>query len=1352
MGGWNGVSALTDAELYNPATGTWAVTKVLNTARYQHTATLLANGKVLVAAGAGAGNSAEYYDTPGGGWHITGSMITPRGYPSVAAVSLPNGNILVSGSDGGYNALSAAEKYDPNTEVWTATSSMITARFNHTATLLPSGRVLVAGGNDINPDNNDYVFSSAELYDPTTSSWTPTGSMNIPRGGRSAILLANGKVLVEGGNNNSAELYDPATGSWTTTGSMHATRGDQTFTMTLLPNGNVLVAGGFDYAGYDELSSAEIYNPSSGTWSLTGAMTNGRYYHTAVLLPNGKVLVAGGANYNIISGVNYLTSSELYDPATGIWTSTGSLNQSRDDHTATLLQNGKVLAAGGYGIPSAELYDPASGMWTRIGSMTVSRYFFTAIFLHTGKVLILGGAGNSTELYDVGLAFSASCQPQITTARSPLLPGGNLALTGSGFRGISGGSSGNSQDSPADYPVVQLRSVESGQTMFLSPAAGINWSSTSFTAAPVNGFPYGYAMASVFANGIPSGSALIAVTKAPASVTLGNLTQYYDGTPKSVTATTVPSGLTVNLTYNGSANAPSSPGSYNVIGTINDPLYQGSATSVLVINAVAPAIVRQPLSQTVQGGASVTLNVGATGGPLYYQWFQDGAAIPDATQSTLNFDSVSLSDAGNYSVVVSNTAGVTVSDVASLTILVPPNDQLAGAVVISASYYTNWQSTASATSVGDPANPSFLQNGVWYTFTPPTNGTIEVDTIGSSFDTVLAVYANVNSNLTLLALDDDSGGNGCSLINNFVIAAGTTYYFLAGGYYGDTGDLVFHLAASYSPFITSPPQSQFVAVGSDAFFSASAVGATPFSYQWQFNGTNIAGATGSNYILHSAQCSNSGGYAVVVTNSYGSVTSSVATLTVGQPPGIAQQPTNLVVLLQSAGVFTVSVSGTGPFAFQWQHNGNNLFSSIITTVAGSGRWGYYGDGGAATSGRLYYPVGVAVDAAGNFFIADTGNNCIRQAATNGIITTVAGNGTNDYSGDGGAATNASLNSPGNVAVDAFGNLFVADGGNNRIRKVDANGIITTVAGNGNNDYSGDGGAATNASLSWPGGVAVDALGSLFVADSGNNRIREVDTNGIITTVAGSGSWGYSGDGGSATDASLNWPASVAVGAFGDLFIADAYNARIRRVMFFDWAIHDGTLILNHAAPGELGNYSVIVSSPYGSVTSGIVTLSLAFFTPQIQVNDSSFGVRSNYFGFNVVGGANQVVVIETCTNLATPNWVPLQTNMLVGVPIYFCEPVLTNVAGRFYRLREVLPVSPPQIQFSDAGFGVWSNGFGFNLTGAPNQVVVVEACTNLATPNWVPLQTNTMVGAPVYFSEPILTNAASRFYRLRVLE
>src|ERR1035438_1849945 len=222
MGGWNGVSALTDAELYNPATGTWAVTKVLNTARYQHTATLLANGKVLVAAGAGAGNSAEYYDTPGGGWHITGSMITPRGYPSVAAVSLPNGNILVSGSDGGYNALSAAEKYDPNTEVWTATSSMITARFNHTATLLPSGRVLVAGGNDINPDNNDYVFSSAELYDPTTSSWTPTGSMNIPRGGRSAILLANGKVLVEGGNNNSAELYDPATGSWTTTGSMHA--------------------------------------------------------------------------------------------------------------------------------------------------------------------------------------------------------------------------------------------------------------------------------------------------------------------------------------------------------------------------------------------------------------------------------------------------------------------------------------------------------------------------------------------------------------------------------------------------------------------------------------------------------------------------------------------------------------------------------------------------------------------------------------------------------------------------------------------------------------------------------------------------------------------------------------------------------------------------------------------------------------------------------------------------------------------------------------------------------------------------------------------------------------------------
>ena len=226
---------------------------------------------------------------------------------------------------------------------------------------------------------------------------------------------------------------------------------------------------------------------------------------------------------------------------------------------------------------------------------------------------------------------------------------------------------------------------------------------------------------------------------------------------------------------------------------------------------------------------------------------------------------------------------------------------------------------------------------------------------------------------------------------------------------------------------------------------------------------------------------------------------------------------------------------------------------IITTVAGSGAVGYYngsysGDGGPATAATLNNPSAVAIDASRNLFIADTFNNRIRKVSA-GIITTVAGGGTGGL-GDGGPATLASLAAPYDVAVDAAGNLFIADTANQRIRKVSTGGIITTVAGNGQLGYSGDGGPATLASLGNPDGIAVDASGSLFIADTYNNRIRKVSPSGIITTVAG-GNYGFSGDGGLATLASLAGESAthqgVAVDVSGNLFIADTDNERIRKV-------------------------------------------------------------------------------------------------------------------------------------------------------------------------------------------------------------
>jgi sugar lactone lactonase YvrE len=220
---------------------------------------------------------------------------------------------------------------------------------------------------------------------------------------------------------------------------------------------------------------------------------------------------------------------------------------------------------------------------------------------------------------------------------------------------------------------------------------------------------------------------------------------------------------------------------------------------------------------------------------------------------------------------------------------------------------------------------------------------------------------------------------------------------------------------------------------------------------------------------------------------------------------------------------------------------------MITTVAGNGEWGDGGDGGLATEAQIYRPKGVAVDVSENLYIATQSMNRIRKVDINGVITTVAGNGIAGDRGDGGPAAEAQLDSPVGVATDTQGNLYISDTWNQRVRKVDRNGMITTVAGNGLYGYSGDNGPAIQAKLNQPEGIFVDSSGNLYIADSSNYRIRKVDPSGIITTVAGSGERGDGGDGGSATEAKFWYPSDVTVDREGNLYIADWGNYVIRKV-------------------------------------------------------------------------------------------------------------------------------------------------------------------------------------------------------------
>ena len=499
------------------------------TARYFHTATLLNNGKVLIAGGTGPVpggfgtiKGAELYDPATGTFTAVGDMITDREGPT--ATLLPNGKVLMTGGvtrtvNGNVTYLSSAELFDPSTGSFTAMGSMNSARYNHTATLLRDGRVLIVGGDhaDTNATNNtaelfdpatgtftliantmvearsyhtttllqngkvliaggghqEGVFEigtdTAELFDPATQVFTAAGVMSSVRYEHTATLLPNGKVLVAGGSlagdipvvgtvptvtnvSRTADLFDPATGTFTQVSPSTMSSGRTADTATLLPNGKIIIAGGYNGgAGGPGIGAAswpntvDIFDPSSNTFSpVTATMTSGRSLHTATVLADGRVLLAGGYN-----GSAVLNTAELADSSSGSFSSAQSMAIARDYHTATPLSNGQVLIAGGTGstqvaIGTTELFDPATGSFARAaGTMISPRYAHTATLLADGKVLFAAGLvgtslldvapSDTAELFDPDTqTFAATAS--LTSARvehsATLLPNGKVLIAG----------------------------------------------------------------------------------------------------------------------------------------------------------------------------------------------------------------------------------------------------------------------------------------------------------------------------------------------------------------------------------------------------------------------------------------------------------------------------------------------------------------------------------------------------------------------------------------------------------------------------------------------------------------------------------------------------------------------------------------------------------------------------------------------------------------------------------------------------------------------------------------------------------------------------------------------------------
>ncbi len=540
-GGSTGTATLRSSELYDPSSAGWSNAGALPEIRVLHSATLLPGGSVLVAGGSSVRktelSSSTLYTRATGIWTLAAEMSAPRQY--FTATLLSDGKIFIAGGETKTSAsssqfLNTVEVYDPaGNSCAVATNRLHETRAGHTATLLPNKKVLVVGGYDAgNPIVGKGFFMSAELYDPDNQSLTPTKPLGGPRANHTATLLPTGKVLVAGGAQaNFDNLYDPDQGTWTYVAD--EVGGQLTgHTATLLPTGKVLFAGGAR-DGLFGTSSYRLFDPYSLEWTLPQrTMLEFRRSHTATLLPDGKVLVTGGYG---TEGTT-LSTAELYDPRNDTWESVPQMSTARALHVATLLPTGQVLVTGGETLDSqnsslllksAEVYDPITGSWTPAEEMKEARADHVVAVLPDGTLFVAGGHDGtstraSTELYRAP-GFNQAQRPLIqgVTPSSGNPPfsetGSRLTVTGQHFHAQPEASSGTTGSSAVGFPLLTLRSMESGRWVYLG---GHHFSETSVTATLPQNLPGGHYLLNVTTRGLTAGTVILIRNTTPPDTVL----------------------------------------------------------------------------------------------------------------------------------------------------------------------------------------------------------------------------------------------------------------------------------------------------------------------------------------------------------------------------------------------------------------------------------------------------------------------------------------------------------------------------------------------------------------------------------------------------------------------------------------------------------------------------------------------------------------------------------------------------------------------------------------------------------------------------------------------------------------